>query len=129
MAGEENLIPFGDLTEEEQRKIASMGGKASVKARREKKRLTAAVEAVLNAKAPDKVVSQMKKNGVEGNDYYAALGYAVVAKALKGDVSAFNSVRDIIGENPTNNIAVTGEVNNPFSGLSTEELREILKDG
>ena len=30
--GRENLIPFDELTEEEQRKIASKGGKASVKA-------------------------------------------------------------------------------------------------
>ena len=34
--GEENLIPFTERTEEEQREIAKMGGIASGKARKEK---------------------------------------------------------------------------------------------
>ena len=39
MANEQNLNPFGTLTENEQREISSKGGKASGEARRKKKLL------------------------------------------------------------------------------------------
>ena len=43
----DNLIPFSELTEEEQRALARKGGQASVKARREKKMMREIINTIL----------------------------------------------------------------------------------
>lgn len=49
MANEENLKPFNKLTENEQRKIAQKGGKASGKSRRKRKTYAEMAKAKLNS--------------------------------------------------------------------------------
>lgn len=125
MANIENLrVP----TSEEAREIGRKGGIASGKARREKRNLRNAVEAILNAPAPTEHVEKMKAAGVEDNDYFAALGYALIKRAMEGDVAAFNSVRDLIGEKPKEEVAVNANVNNPLSDLTTDELKKLIDD-
>ena len=105
MAGVENLVSLADRTTEEQREIARAGGIASGKARKEKAQLRKAVENILQMKAPDKIARKLQDEvGIEDVDFYAALGFAVINRGLKGDVAAFNAVRDIIGENPTTKV-------------------------
>lgn len=79
---EENLIPFNQRTESEQREIARKGGVASGKARREYSSLKKAAKAYL------------KENG------NAAMGMieALAEKALDGDVKALTAYLDLIGE-------------------------------
>lgn len=48
MKGQENLIPFNKLTEDEQRELARKGGKASVKARRERKTIAETMQKLLD---------------------------------------------------------------------------------
>ena len=94
-----NLIPNSDRTPEERKALATKAGKASGKARAEKKRLKEAVEKVLTASYQDE----------DGNKLS---GYEIAAIALfdrvrSGDVSAFNSIRDLIGERPGDKIEPT----------------------
>lgn len=131
MAGVDNLIPFNERTESEQREIAKAGGIASGQARREKKQLRNAVETILQMKAPEKIAKKLQMDiGINEDDvdFYAALGFAVINKGLKGDVAAFNAVRDIIGEKPTDSVTVDAKVNNPLAELTTEEIRQLIVD-
>lgn len=48
MAGQDNLVSLGDRTTEEQRAIASKGGKASVRSRRKRKLIADALRKVLD---------------------------------------------------------------------------------
>lgn len=49
----------------------------------------------------------------------------LIARAKNNDKS-FETLRDTMGQKPTESVNVNGKINNPFSGLSTEELREIV---
>lgn len=53
MAGEENLIPFNQRTEKEQREIAKKGGIASGKARRRKATIKKTLETIMEMTVPD----------------------------------------------------------------------------
>lgn len=128
----DNLIPQSERTKSEQRKIAQKGGIASGKARREKK---------LMRETFDTLLSMPLKNGklvnVEEIRSFAALKgknisvqeaimIAQIQKAMKGDTRAAEYVRDTIGQKPVDNVVMGGEVNNPFSGLSTEDLKKLI---
>lgn len=89
---EDNLVPFNQLTEEEQREIASKGGKASVKARRERKAFKEALLLALETMTEEGMTIQDK--GIE----------ALMKKYINGDLQAFTIVRDTVGENPTNKV-------------------------
>lgn len=84
---ESNLIPFNELTEEKQREIARKGGIASGKARKERKTLKEELLLLLSEGGTQKKVS-----------------LAVLQKALDGDIQAFNTIRDTIGEKPVDKV-------------------------
>lgn len=54
--------------------------------------------------------------------------FALWKEAIKGNTKAFELLRDTIGEKPQEKVNISGEVNNPFSGMTTEELRKILNE-
>ena len=91
MATTENLRPFNERTEEEQRQIATKGGKASGKARRRKKELKALLELALSQ--PSEIV--------DGEDNYTAITAALIQKAIQGDTKAYEVIRDTLGQKPT----------------------------
>lgn len=84
---DENLIPFNQLTQSEQRKIASAGGKASGEARRARKTLREELLLLLSEGETQKSVS-----------------VALLQKAMDGDVKAFEVLRDTIGERPVEKV-------------------------
>lgn len=93
----ENLIPFNELTKEEQREIASKGGKASVKARRRKADLRKALKTVLEADVhSDKVAEQLDKTGFD-NSNLMAMVFAQMQQAQKGNVRAFEAITKVMG--------------------------------
>lgn len=98
MANEQNLNPFGTLTESEQRKISSKGGKASGEARRRKKLLRECLEELLEKEMKDK-----SGNTVSGAE---ALAVKLFKKAMDGDVKAFEILRDTSGQKPVEKIMV-----------------------
>ncbi len=71
--GEENLIPMNQLTEDEQRKLASAGGKASVKARREKKLFRELIEQLLINPAPMPLREKLQEMGFEAGEQINSL--------------------------------------------------------
>lgn len=101
--GHENLIPLNQLTKEEQREICSKGGKASVQKRKEKKLLKDTIEEFLQAVNPE-----------TGNDFQIDLVNSMLQKALEGDVSAFNTLRDTAGQKPKEDVAI---VNMPIINI------------
>lgn len=130
MAGEENLIPMSERTKDEVREIARKGGVNSGKARREKKKMREQAEMLMSLPLKDKKAKeQLKKLGINVSemDNQMAIIIAMWNKALRGDVSAASWIRDLIGEKPIEKVEMSGEVNNPFKGLSTEELRELIE--
>lgn len=104
MANEQNLIPGAHkLTQEEQ----SEGGKKSGEVRR----LKAAVKKALDGKVPEdmqELIKVLENAGVDTtNDN--GIAFAVVLKALKGDLSAATWIRDIVGEKPKDELQIGGD--------------------
>ena len=83
---DENLIPFGQRTESEQREIAHAGGVASGEARRQRKTMRTRLEYLMNT--PD-------SNGTEPGDQIAE---AIVAAATSGNMKAAKLIGDYCGE-------------------------------
>lgn len=73
---------FHEISAEKQRKIAQKGGKASVKARNERKRLREELLDLLEASP----------------ELQAEMCVQLINKARKGNVQAFKAIRDTIGE-------------------------------
>ena len=96
-----NLKPFNTLTEEEQRKIASAGGKKSVEVRREKKKLKEILEIALS--------QTIKNNNGEEKEIKEAIMLKVVKKALQGDQKAIDYITKMIEEEPTTKHELVGE--------------------
>lgn len=98
--GKDNLIPFDQRSEEEQREIRRKGGIASGIARRKKKSLLECARRVLEADIPEKqykkVASQIGDLSEDENTLFTASVAVMVNKALNGNVHAFNSIKDIV---------------------------------
>lgn len=88
---EENLVSLADRTTEEVREIARKGGVASGKVRRERK---AFKESLLIALETMKDGKTIQEHGVE----------ALLQKFMAGDIQAFTTVRDTIGEKPVDKV-------------------------
>jgi hypothetical protein len=71
----ENLIPFDQRTEEEQREIAKKGGQASVVARRKKRDMKKLIETLLDDKIKDK----------DGNEYTREVAMALTLVSIALD--------------------------------------------
>ena len=108
MANEQNLIPNSKRTPSELREITRKGGIKSGEARRAIKTFKQAFEENLD------------------EDKIKTLITAMYDKAKKGDTKAFELIRDTMGQKPKESLQVDGRINNPFSGLTTEELREMI---
>lgn len=131
MANEKNLKPFNSLTEKEQRKIASKGGQASVKKRQQNKTFKEIISKFLDGQVSDeRLKQQMIDFGFADKEVSnkSCAVFALWKEAIKGNTKAFELLRDTIGEKPQDKVNISGEVNNPFSGMSTEELRKILNE-
>lgn len=98
---EKNLIPFSERSESEARESGRKGGKISGEVRRRKRNLKAAMKSLLALPVQDinrwNAISEL---GVDPDDIdnQTAIACALMARALKGDVSAFKEIRSLIGE-------------------------------
>lgn len=111
MANENNLIPTNERTKDEQREIAQKGGIASGEARRAKKTLRERVKMFGELKVDGKARKAMLDVGItdEDCDRFTQAAVSLFQKAMKGDVAAFNAIRDIIGEKPKDEVSTTME--------------------
>ena len=102
MANEQNLIPFTAMTESEQRAIASKGGKASAKARQERKTVQNMLTKYFDSKiSDDKQLKKLAdKIGIEGDESVKYLYTVVCAMNTlkKGDISELEKIAKLLGE-------------------------------
>lgn len=93
---QDNLIPQAHvLTVDE----LSRGGQNSAEARRRKRDIRLALEALLEKDISDKNGNVMTTT--------EAIALKQIEKALKGDTKAFEVVRDTVGQKPTDRIDLT----------------------
>ena len=95
--GMENLKPIQSV--EQAREMGSKGGKASGRARREKKTMKQMLDYLLEKKIAT-------KDGKKATTLEAMMS-AAVAKAIKGDIKAAEFVRDTIGQKPKEQVEVS----------------------
>lgn len=115
---EQNLKPFTQMTESEQRRIASMGGKASAEARRKKKLMREVMQDCL-----DETITL--KNGDEITARYA-LAKKHLQKGIAGDAKSAKLVIDWSGEAPTRN-EFTGEDGAPLR-ITIENIDKLYDE-
>ena len=106
MANEKNLIQNSKRTPSERRENAKKAGKASGKARRNKKLLKDCMLDLLDLPvSQQKQWNKLARMGIDPEDIdnRALLTTALFMRAVEtGDVSAFKEIRDLIGENNKN---------------------------
>lgn len=107
MANEQNLIPFtSNQSREEAKKNGSKGGKKSGEVRRQRKAMKEQMEMLLSLPfKPSEGLNFIKNLGIEEDniDNQMALIVALYSKALKGDVQAFNTIREVTQDDKTVN--------------------------
>lgn len=94
---EQNLIPNSQRTPKQRRENAQKAGIASGEARRKKRDLKLAMQALLEADVKDKRTGEIM-SGAE------AIALAQYRKAMKGDAKAFELVRDTSGQKPVEKV-------------------------
>lgn len=90
---EENLKPF-IKGEQRQKELGKLGGIASGEAKREKKLLKELLEDALS-------------KGNETDNEYINITLALIREANKGNVKAYEVIRDTLGQKPVEEVKVT----------------------
>ena len=98
MSGEKNLIPMNKRTVEEQKRITTMGGKASGEARRKKRDLKNIVNLMMNADLTDeqkkkvgKMCPDVPEDAMTVNAYVVA---GQIKSAHEGNTKAFQALAE-----------------------------------
>ena len=104
----EDLKPV--RSKEEAKERGAKGGKASGEARRAKKTLRELVELFAALGVSEETRKKMKELGIPEELMTRKMQpvVALFSKANKGDVSAFNAIRDIVGEKPVDRTQLEG---------------------
>ena len=118
---------LADRTKDEQKKIATMGGIASGKARQEKKTMRQLAEICLGAKlTKPEIEAKLKEAGLPAT-YGGQMLFNAVQMAGRNS-NMLRVVLELIGEvkQPQTNVTVTNNVN-PYANLTEDELRKLAK--
>ena len=134
MTNSNNLVPNSERTPEERTERAREMGIASGKARRERKAMKDTLATLLSMPLKDGAATDIEDiqsiaalNG-KNITVQEAIMLAQIKKAVKGDTKAAEFVRDSSGNKLKEGIEISGEVNNPFAELSTEDLKKLIVD-
>lgn len=125
MANEQNLIHFtSNQSREEAKRNGRKGGKRSGEVRRRRKAMKEQMEMLLSL--PFKKSNDfdfMKNLGIEENeiDNQMALIVALYGKALKGDVQAFNTIREVTQDDKAINQEERVQIVNDLPNEEDEE--------
>lgn len=104
---EQNLIKNENLTPSQRRKNASKAGKASVKAKREKKAIKEYIETFMEKPLEnEQVKAKLQELGIDVKDIdnKMAMVYAQWIEAMKGNTKAFENLLNYSGEKPVEQI-------------------------
>lgn len=124
------IVPSSD----EARKNGAKGGIASGKARREKKAMKETLATLLSMPLRDEGVADLDNiksiASINGKNITVqeAIMLKQIQKAMKGDTRAAEYIRDTSGNKLKEGIELSGAVNNPFAGMSTEDLKKLIDD-
>ena len=129
MANEQNLkIP----TSEQAREYGKRGGIASAKKKKERKAFKESLELLLQMKAPEIAVAQIKRQmpKIKDKDLNCqnAVLIGMVLAAIKGNVKAAEMIRDTIGEKPVEQVKNTNTNINIEDEKIINEVIDKLKD-
>lgn len=125
---------FSEMTKEELQEAGRKGGIASGIAKRKKKAMKETLEILLSLKLKKgdqfdiedvDCIYDLKGQNI---DVETAILLKQIERALQGDLAATTFLRDTSGQAAASKVEVSGEVNNPFKDLTTEELRELISD-
>lgn len=134
MANSKNLISNSERTPSELREQTRKGGIASGKARREKKAMKDTLTDLLSmplesGKSVDiEDIKNLAALNGKNITVQEAIMLAQIQKALEGDTKAAEYIRDTSGQKLKDAIELSGGINNPFAGMTTEELRKLVGD-
>ena len=121
MANVENLKPFtSEQSRAEAVKNGKKGGIASGEARRRKKLLRECLEILLEKEMTDKNGETM--TGAE------ALSAKLFKEAIKGNVKAFEVLRDTAGQKPVEKVQMNADVNIAESAERLSNMFEQIKN-
>ena len=100
MANEENLIPFNERTESEQRQIAQKGGIASGAARRRKRSMKEAADYYLSLPETDRRLNALLRDEVDNEDIdnQMSVVMGITEAAKRGDARAAGVLLKMLGE-------------------------------
>lgn len=120
-----NLKPR-QLTTEEATEMGRKGGIASVKARRKKKAFKKIFNSILELDVKDKkLLKYIEDLGVnEEITNKTLLAVTTFKKAVKGDMRAFEIIRDTVGEKPKDSIKLSDERENSKLDKILEQLND-----
>lgn len=129
--GNGNLIPFHMRTEEDQWRIRSMAGKASVQARRCRKTQAEILRAVMALEMEAGEARDMLAKAGLDTDWITDANVAVMRRARAGDVEAIRYIRDTVGEKPRDGLEIGNLDDKPLatmdlSKMSDEQLKAML---
>lgn len=111
MANSGNLKPMNKRTKSEQREIAQKAGIKSGEVRRARKTLKEELLLLL-------------ENGNTQNK----ISLALIKKAIKGNIKAFEVIRDTIGEKPADKHELKGEFKQKASLEDIKNLKNMLDE-
>lgn len=124
MANEENLIPFNERTEKEQREIQRKGGIASGKTRRKKANMKKTLEALLVSKVSNPQLSRVLKDMGFEDDYESALLLVAMQKALKGSSRHMELISKIVNSEGTKDTLDKKEQKARIKSIELENKRK-----
>lgn len=107
---DQNLIPGNKRSQSELRENGKKGGIRSGEVRREKRMLADTAQMLLGLPLTDaKGIGKLKSMGISKGDMTNAMMMtaAILKRAQSGDTSAYNAIRDIIGEKPKDAVEVS----------------------
>ena len=113
MANKENLIPFNERTESEQREIAKQGGIASGRARRRRRSMKEAADYYLSLPETDRrTVNRLLRDAIDPEDIdnQMAVVAGIAAQAKRGDARAASVRLKMLGEDAPQEDAVTDQL-------------------
>ena len=115
---EKNLKPFNELTVEEHREIAKKGGRASVKARREKK-LMSQIYADFLIKEHEVIGKDGFKKKLSGEQLLSSVMSKVLSRGDSSSVSLMKEIREEV-EGSKMNLQTDGNIQVIIQGVEPE---------
>ena len=128
--GQENLIPMNKRSKEEARAMGQKGGIASGEARREKKSLREKAQLLMSLSIQDQEeLLKAKKLGLDDKDIDIEMMNLIhmlniIKKENFNSVGAFNSLKDLTGEQQDNKETPNVQINI----VDNSKLEEMLYD-